>query len=312
MRILFMGSAGFACPCLDILLQNHQDEVVAVVTQPDRPKGRNLELAACPVKSHLGARAIPVLSPEKVNSPESLSLLRACYPDLIVVVAYGQLLKSDLLGLAPQGTINVHGSLLPKYRGAAPIQWAVANGDTVSGVTTMYLNERMDAGDMILKRELPIASSDTGGSYHDKLARVGAELLRDTVELIRQGKAPRLAQDEAYATVAPKLKKTDGRIDWTLPADKIESRVRGFNPWPGSFFVLSSAGGKIIKLLAVRVEAGSGLPGTVIAVGDEGPLVQAGDGQAIRLLEVQPECRKRMSGAAFLRGHPIKMGVRIG
>lgn len=312
MRILFMGSAGFACPCLEALLHNGQDEVVGVVTQPDRPKGRNLALSACPVKDYLGARQIPVFSPEKINDAGSVAALGALSPDLIVVVAYGQLLKSAILNLAPRGIINVHGSLLPKYRGAAPIQWAVANGEAVSGVTTMYLNERMDAGDMILKRELPIEATDTGGRYHDKLALVGAELLRETVELIRQGKAPRTAQDEADATVAPKLKKIDGRIDWTLPADKIESRMRGFTPWPGSFCVMPAPAGKIIKVLAARVEAGTGVSGTVIALGGDGPLIQAGDAHAIRLLEVQPEGRKPMSGAAFLCGHAIEVGMRVG
>jgi methionyl-tRNA formyltransferase len=312
MRILFMGSAGFACPCLETLLQYPQDEVVAVVTQPDRPKGRNLERSACPVKAYLGARQIPILSPEKVNSPESLSALQALTPELIVVVAYGQLLKAPLLAMAPLGIINVHGSLLPKYRGAAPIQRAVANGDTVSGVTTMYLNEQMDAGDMILKRELPIDDSDTGGSYHDKLARVGAEVLRDTVELIRKGLVHRQVQNEAEATFAPKLKKSDGRIDWTLPAETIQSRIRGFNPWPGSFCVIPADGGKIVKVLAVRVAAGTGVPGTVIALGGEGPLIQAGNNRAIQLIEVQPEGRKPMSGAAFLCGNHLEVGIRVG
>jgi methionyl-tRNA formyltransferase len=312
MRILFMGSAGFACPCLEALLQNPQDEVVAVVTQPDRPKGRNLERSACPVKTYLGARQIPVLSPEKVNAAESLESLRALRPDLIVVVAYGQLLKAPILEMAPFGIINVHGSLLPKYRGAAPIQWAVANGESVSGVTTMFLNERMDAGDMILKRELTIAASDTGGSYHDKLSLVGAAALRDTVELIRQGRAPRVVQNEADATMAPKLKKTDGRIEWTAPAEQIESRIRGFNPWPGSFCVIPAEDGKTIKVLSARVEPGSGIPGTVIALGGEGPLIQAGNNQAIRLIELQPEGRKPMSGAAFLCGRSLEIGMRVG
>jgi methionyl-tRNA formyltransferase len=283
-----------------------------VVTQPDRPKGRNLQLSSCPVKTYLGSRQIPILSPEKVNTSESLEAIRVLRPDLMVVVAYGQLLKSALLEMAPLGIINVHGSLLPKYRGAAPIQWAVANGESVSGVTTMYLNERMDAGDMILKRELSIDPTDTGGSYHDKLAVVGAELLRETVDLIRQGHAPREVQNEADATVAPKLKKTDGRIDWTLPADKIRSRVQGFNPWPGSFFVIPADGGKIVKVLSVRVEAGSGIPGTVIELSGEGAIIQAGDGRAIRLLEVHPEGRKPMSGAAFLCGHALQSGMRVG
>lgn len=304
MRIVFMGSAGFACPCLEQLLSCPRDEVVAVVTQPDRPKGRNLEVSACPVKAYLGSRNIPVLSPARINAPDSLSAIQALRPDLLVVVAYGQLLKPALLALPPRGCINVHGSLLPRYRGAAPIQWAVANGDAVTGVTTMFMDEGMDTGDMILKRELPIDPADTGGSLHDKLAKVGASLLGETVELIRSGRVPREPQDEARATMAPKLRKTDGKIDWTLPAATIHNRVRAFNPWPGSYCVIPGGSGKTLKVLATRVEsggAGQAEPGTVLDAGGAGPLIQAGR-DALRLLEVQPEGRKPMTGAAFLRG----------
>lgn len=302
MRIIFMGSAGFACPCLETLLSSPGDEVVAVVTQPDRPKGRNLEVSSCPVKQYLGARQIPVLSPENVNTSESVALLRDLRPHLIVVVAYGQILKSGILSLPPLGCINVHGSLLPKYRGAAPIQWAVANGDSVSGITTMYVNERMDAGDMILKREVVIDPLDTGGSLHDKLARVGADLLGETIALIRNGPVSRSPQDESAATMAPKLKKSDGRIDWYLPASTIHNHVRAFNPWPGSSCTLPGEAKNTIKVLATRVEPGQGIPGTLIEASGDGPLIQTSD-QAIRLLEVQPEGRKPMTGAAFLRGH---------
>ncbi len=309
MRIIFMGSADFACPCLETVLKSDRDEVVAVVTQPDRPKGRNLELASCPVKQYAASRGIPVLSPERVNTPPSLALLSSLSPDLIVVVAYGQLLKPALLALPPRGCINVHGSLLPRYRGAAPIQWAVANGDAVSGVTTMYMNEGMDTGDMILKREVPVDPGDTGGRLHDKLAVVGAELLRETLELIRAGTVPRTPQDDSLASVAPKLKKQDGRLDWNQPALTLHNRVRAFNPWPGCFCDLPDEPGKVLKVLATRVEpfdpaSGSSdraLPGTLLDVGGDGPLFKAAD-QAIRLLEVQPEGRKPMSGAAFLRG----------
>lgn len=305
MRIIFMGSAGFACPCLEQLLSCPLDEVVAVVTQPDRPRGRNLELSACPVKTYLGSRNIPVLSPQKVNLPESLGVLQALRPDLIVVVAYGQLLKPALLAIPPLGCVNVHGSLLPRYRGAAPIQWAVANGEVVSGVTTMFMNEGMDTGDMILKREVPIEPGDTGGSFHDKLAKAGALLLGETLELFRGGHVPRVQQDEAQATIAPKLKKSDGKIDWNLPAVTTHNHVRAFNPWPGSFCDLPGSPGKILKVLATRVEpvaAAQGRPGTVLEAAGDGPLIQTGS-QAIRLLEVQPEGRKPMPGAAFLRGY---------
>lgn len=312
MRIIFMGSAGFACPSLERILTDGRDDVVAVVSQPDRPKGRNLELSACPVKKYLGARAIPVLTPEKVNAAGSLAALESLKPDLLVVVAYGQLLKPALLSLPAVGCINVHGSLLPKYRGAAPIQWAVANGERVTGVTTMHVNERLDAGDMILKTEVPIGEDDTGGTVHDKLAAAGAELLSATLDLIRAGTAPQLPQDESQATLAPKLKKTDGRIDWGLTAATIHNRVRAFNPWPACYCEAPRDSGKFLKVLKTRVETGCGETGTVIDVSGEGPLVQAGEGTAVRLLEVQPEGRRPMSGAAFLCGRSLQRGDLLG
>jgi methionyl-tRNA formyltransferase len=312
MRIIFMASAGFACPSLERVLVDGKDDVVAVVTQPDRPKGRNLEWSACPVKSYLGSRAIPVLTPEKVNTPESLAALNQLKPDLLVVIAYGQLLRPALLSIPPRGCINVHGSLLPKYRGAAPIQWALARGERVTGVTTMHVNEQLDAGDMILKHEMLIDAGDTGGSLHDKLAAAGAELLSATLDLVRSGTASRLPQDEAQATFAPKLKKADGRIDWGWSAAILHNRVRAFNPWPTCFCEAPRDSGKFIKILETRVEAGGGKPGTVLDVTGEGPLVQAGDGAAIRLLKVQPEGRRSMSGAAFMRGHALTQGDQLG
>jgi methionyl-tRNA formyltransferase len=312
MRILFMGSAGFACPALESLLADDRNNVVAVVTQPDRPKGRNLALSACPVKHYLGARAIPVLTPERINRPESLDRIRALGADLIIVVAYGQLLKPDLLAIPPKGCINLHGSLLPQYRGAAPIQWALANGEPVTGVTTMHMNERLDAGDMILRCEVPIRPDDTGGSLHDRLAKAGASLLAATVNLLRTGEAPRVRQDESLATFAPKLKKSDGRITWSLPAMAIHDRVRAFNPWPTCFCEIPSGSGRFIKVLKTRVETGTAAPGTLIDTSGDGPLVQAGDGTSVRLLEVQPEGRTAMSGAAFMRGHPLTCGDVLG
>lgn len=312
MRIIFMGSAGFACPSLERVLADGRDEVVAVVTQPDRPKGRNLEPSACPVKHYLGERAIQVLTPENVNTPESLAALTQLQPDVLVVVAYGQLLKPALLAIPSRGCINVHGSLLPKYRGAAPIQWAVARGERVTGVTTMHVNERLDAGDMILKCEVPIEEGDTGGTLHDKLAAAGAELLSATLDLIRSGNAPRLPQDDALATHAPKLKKADGRIDWGWPAATIHNRVRAFNPWPGCYGESPREPGKFVKVLKTRVEPGWGKPGTVLEAAGEGPLIQAGDGLALRLLEVQPEGRRPMSGSAFLCGHVLIVGELLG
>lgn len=303
MRIIFMGSAELACPCLDRLLANPSDQVVGVVTQPDRPKGRALRMAPCAVRAHVAERGITVLTPENVNAPDSVAKLRALAPDLIVVVAYGQFLKADILNLPPRGNLNVHASLLPKYRGAAPIQWAVANGETETGVTTMFVNARMDAGDIIDRIAEPIRPEDTAGSLHDRLAQCGADLLARTIEALRQGSIRRRPQNEAAATFAPRIKKADGRMDWRLPAARLHSRVRGFNPWPGCFCELAPVG--IVRILKTQVEAGrSEASGIVLEAAGEGPLIQTGQ-DALRLLELQPEGRKVMSGAAFLRGHPL-------
>lgn len=305
MRILFMGSAELACPCLDRLLAGTADTVVGVVTQPDRPKGRSLKLAPCAVRAHVAARDIPVLTPENINTPENVAALRALAPDIIVVVAYGQFLKADILNLPPCGPVNVHASLLPKYRGAAPIQWAIANGETETGVTTMFVNERMDAGDIIDQLVEKIRPEDTAGSLHDRLAKCGAELLAHTLEALRQGSIRRRQQNEAEVTFAPRLKKADGRIDWRQPAAVINNRVRGFNPWPGCFCELAPAG--VVRVLKARVENGRGAaPGAVLEAAGDGPLIQTGQ-DALRLLEVQPEGRKVMTGAAFLHGHPLNM-----
>ncbi|MBI2441044.1 MAG: methionyl-tRNA formyltransferase [Lentisphaerae bacterium] len=303
MRIIFMGSAELACPSLDRLRSNPADQIVGVVTQPDRPKGRALKVTPCPLRAHAAAWDIPVLTPENVNAPESVAALRALVPDLIVVVAYGQFLKADILALPPRGSINLHASLLPKYRGAAPIQWALANGETVTGVTTILLNKRLDAGDIIDQLMEDIRPEDTAGTLHDRLARAGAELLERTVEALRQGSIRRRAQNEAEATRAPRIKKADGRIAWQQPAIQIHNRVRGFNPWPGCFCELPPVG--VVRVWKSRVEASrGGTPGAVLEALGEGPLIQTGQ-DALRLLEVQIPGGKVMSGAAFLRGHPL-------
>jgi methionyl-tRNA formyltransferase len=218
MRIVFMGSAPLACACLRALLDAHADEVAGVVCQPDRPKGRHLKLAACPVGEMVRSMGLPVLTPERVNTPDSIAAIRGLAPDLLTVVAYGQILKKDLLELPPLGCVNIHASLLPQYRGAAPIQWSIACGERETGVTAMYMNERMDAGDMLLQRRIPIGPSDTAGALHDALAREGALALVDVVSRLRGGRLHGEPQDESKATYAPKLEREDGRIDWTLSA----------------------------------------------------------------------------------------------
>ncbi len=305
MRIVFMGSADLSCPCLDVLLKSGK-EVVGVVTQPDRPKGRNLRMSPSPVRVLAEARGIPVLTPEKINTPSIIDSIAAMAPDVIVVVAYGQILRKEILRIPPRGCVNMHTSLLPGYRGAAPIQWAIVNGENVTGVTAMFMNERMDAGDIIYQREVAISKDETGGSLHDKLAAEAALLLKETVENMCSGEVPRRPQVESEATFAPKLNKKDGRIDWTSPADKIYNRIRAFNPWPCCY---CEAGPEksLLRVLKTRVEPTQGTPGQIIDSGEEGPLVACGQG-GLRLLEVQPEGRKVMSGADYLRGRPVHAG----
>jgi methionyl-tRNA formyltransferase len=316
MRIIFIGSADFACASLKRLVSSGIAEVVTVITQPDRPSGRGLGVSSCPLKQCATNLHIPVLTPEKVKAADSIETMRALKPDLLVVVAYGQILSPAVLALPSLGCVNIHGSLLPKYRGAAPIQWAIASGEQVTGVTAMYMNEQMDAGDIILQREMIIASDDTAGSLHDKLAEQGADVLIEAMKTIQDGTAIRIPQAESEATCAPKLSKKDGRIDWTKPAVEIYNRIRGFNPWPGSFCEVAggsgdeSRGGLLLKILKAAVEDGHGNPGEVLSIDGTGPLVATGE-EALRLIEVQPEGRKAMSGSAFLHGHGLKKGALV-
>lgn len=309
MRVAFLGSADFACASLETLLTLDGVAVVGVVTQPDRPRGRNLRVTACPVKDYVASRQIPVLTPSRVNAPEVVAALGALAPDLLVVVAYGQILRRELLDLPHLGCINVHASLLPKYRGAAPIVWAVAGGETTTGVTTMRMNERMDAGDILLQCVEPIGADDTGGSLHDRLAAAGAALLAETLRALARGTLRGRPQDEDQATLAPKLIKADGRLDWRRPAVELERRVRAFNPWPVCFSPLPDGGTLRVWQASVEDRAAGVMPGQVLDVGGvAGPLV-ATDTGALRLRTVQSVGRRAMDGAEFLRGHPLALGT---
>jgi len=304
-----MGSAEFACPALELLLKSGRDEIVGVVSQPERPSGRRQKMQKCPVDAFASAKSLPLLTPENINTPESVESLRALKPDIIIVVAYGQILKANILALAPKGCINLHGSLLPKYRGAAPIQWAIANGEQKTGVTTMFVNEKMDAGDIIFREEELILPDDTASSLGRRLADKGAKLLIETVEMIRCGNAPKVKQDEALASYAPRLKKTDGLIDWTKTAKELSNRIRGFQPWPCCYFTLKDK--STVRVLRGRAETDGGKePGTMLETRGEGPLIQTGSG-SLRLLELQPEGRKPMSGNAFLCGNRMMEGNLI-
>jgi len=297
-----MGSAELAIPSLEAILGDGGAEVVGVVAQPDRPAGRKRQPTACPLKAFADGQGLNVMTPEKVGAPESVEALAALEPDLFVVVAYGQYIPSRVIALAPNEAINVHPSLLPKYRGSAPIQWAIANGDSITGTSIIYLAQKMDAGDILRQETYPIGEDDTSGALHDKLAVFGADLLLKAIDDIRNGTVSRVAQDESQAVEVRKLAKEDGEIDWALPAKTIQNRIRAFDPWPGSTCKLPD--GEPLKVWASRVEEASGRPGEVL---DDDLLVATGNG-ALRLTEIQPAGKKRMPAISFLNGHPVAKG----
>lgn len=305
MRIVFFGSATIGFPVLEALLAG-RDEVAAVVTQPDRPAGRKQQLTPCPVKTFALEHGLPVLSPEKVK--DNLTELAAIKADLFVVVAYGQYIPLSVLSLPLHGAINLHPSLLPKYRGSSPIQRAVANGDTLTGVTILYVSEKMDAGDIILQRKVPIMPDDTSVTLEPVLAAAGAALLMEAIEQIRQGTVCRCPQKDEEATEVQKLTKDEGRLDWTLPASILRNRIRGFVPWPGCFCEMPD--GQRLKVLCASVEDRSGQPGEILETEGAGLLVAAGEG-ALRLIEVQPAGKRAMDGASYLRGYPLEPGLRL-
>ena len=306
LRIVFMGTPDFAVPCLDRLVAERH-EVAAVVTQPDRPKGRGQKLAASPVKEAAVGHGLAVLQPESIKTPEFYAAMAALKPDVAVVVAFGQFLPKALLALPPLGCINVHASLLPKYRGAAPIHWAVMNGETLTGVTTMYMDTGMHTGDMIIKAQTPIGPDETTGEVHDRLKALGAETLARTLTLAAAGQAPRTPQDGAAATYAPLLTRAVERIDWDKPARAVHNLVRGLSPWPGAY---CRHGDKLLKVWRselVPTATAGGQPGRVIAADDDGAVVVAGTG-AVRLTEVQPENRRRMGMGEYVRGYGLPVG----
>lgn len=311
MRIIFMGTPDFAVPVLQSLI-NSRHEVVAVVTQPDRPKGRGKNMQFSPVKECALAHNIPVMQPVNVSVPEVIDELRAYEPELIVVVAFGQFVTKKIREMPKYGCINVHASLLPKYRGAGPIQWAVINGEKESGVTTMYMCREIDKGDMLLKDTVTLDPKETGDSLHDKLSMMGGPLLLKTIDQLEDGSAVRIPQCEEESTYAPKLEKTMGNIDWTMDADRIERLVRGLNSWPGTFTKIH---GKTVKIWDCDVVCQETLtesqaattPGTVIVSEKDQLIVKAGNG-ALSLRMLQPEGKKNMTVDAYLRGYPIAHG----
>ena len=314
MRVVFMGTPAFAVPSL-AALDNSDHEVVGVVTQPDRPKGRGLAVVPCPVKELALAKGLPVSQPEKIKSPEFLRQLSDWKPDVIAVTAFGRFLPQAILDLPPMGCVNVHGSLLPAYRGAAPIQWALIHGDAETGITTMLMDEGMDTGAVLLQQPVPIEPEDTALELGTRLAQVGGALLVETLtRLAEQSLVPR-AQDHSRATVAPLLKKEDGVIDWTQPATEIANRIRGLSPWPGSY-TFHHDHRLIIRKGRVNAQSDPGgsdgqQPGTILAVGPKSFWVQTGAGR-IEVLEVQPANKKRMSVEQFLQGYALRAQETLG
>lgn len=304
MRIVFMGTPEFASVSLSELISRGY-EIAGVFTQPDKAKGRGMELSFSPVKLLALEHDIPVFQPAKMRDGTALQILKSLEPDLVVVVAYGRILPDDLLAVPPLGTINVHGSLLPKYRGAAPIQWSVLNGEDRTGVSTMYLASEMDAGDVILTDETEVGLYETSGELYERLSVMGAGLLVRTLEMIEKGTAPRHSQDHSKATYAPMLDKSLSPIDFSKPAKAVIKWIYGLQPWP---VATTELGGVDLKVFSARLTGNSteSLPGTVVHTGADGIEIACGDGKTVLITEVQAPGKKRMPAADYLRGHPLK------
>src|SRR6266850_7193258 len=304
MRIVFIGTGEIGLPVLRSLLQSKQHELVGVVTQPDKPAGRAQLLQAPPIKAALAGSELPILQPRRIRQEEAVAEIRAMAPDVIVVMAYGQLLPRALLEIPPLACLNLHASLLPRHRGAAPIQAAIVAGDPQSGITVMYMDEGLDTGDILLQSRLEIAADETGGTLHDRLAHIAPIALDEALTQLENGDAPRIPQDSSAATYAPKLERENGRIDWTESAALIERKIRAFNPWPGAFALVRNATGRDYKLKIFSskvVAAPKAAPGEILR--SDGSITIAARDGALSLGEVQLEGKRRMSAAEFLRGY---------
>ena len=301
MRVVFMGTPDIAATCLKKILADGF-EVVGVYTQPDRPKGRGMKLVASPVKEVAVAANIPVFQPDNFREEETVEQLRALKPDVCAVVAYGRILPQKVLDVPAYGCINIHASVLPKYRGSAPYQWAVLDGLTETGVTAMYLCREMDAGDIIDVSKTPIGENETAGELLDRLAVLGADLLSKTLARFENGKVPAVPQDESQVSYAPMLDKTMCPIDWTKTAQQVHNQVRGLHPWPIATMELE---GKTFKVHATKIVEGSGKPGQVLGLTKTGLRIACGEG-AVEILSLQAEGGKRMAAPDYFRGHPLK------
>jgi methionyl-tRNA formyltransferase len=308
MRIVFMGTPQFAVPSLEALLKS-DDEVVGIVTQPDRPKGRGQQLASSPVKVIAQREGLSLLQPIKMKDPSFMAELSAWKPDIIAVAAFGRILPPAVLSLPTRGCINVHGSLLPKYRGAGPIQWALINGETETGITTMLMDEGLDTGAMLLQESISICPEDTAGTLSPRLAELGGRLLVKTLAQLKAGALTPRPQDHRRATLAPLLKKEDGLIDWTMSAPSIANRIRGLTPWPGAYTFLKADRWTIWRASAM-IEPTTAPPGRIIGVGKDGIRVATGHGM-LAIHELQPANSRRMPVVQYLAGHPLETDIQL-
>ncbi|HEU5246276.1 MAG TPA: methionyl-tRNA formyltransferase [Candidatus Udaeobacter sp.] len=300
MRIVFIGTGDIGVPTLQALLRS-EHEVVGVVTQPDKPVGRAQLVGPPPIKKALSTAKVPVLQPARIKDRQAIEEIRALKPDAIVVMAYGQILPRGILEIPKIACLNLHASLLPRWRGAAPIQAAITAGDRETGITVMYMDEGLDTGDVLLQRTIDILPHDTGQSLRDRLAQIAPEALFESLRMLGQRTAPRIAQDNSLATAAPKLSREHGRIDWSEPAEVIERKIRAFNPWPGAFMTVSTNGTQKLKIFSATVVGLQGKPGDLLK--SENDLIVAAGKGAISLQEVQLEGKRRMNASEFLRGH---------
>jgi methionyl-tRNA formyltransferase len=310
MRIVFIGTGEIGVATLRMLREWREHELVGIVTQPDKPVGRDRKLTPPPIKAAIqqlgvafatseGELQLPVLQPPRIKMRETIEAIRILNPDVIVVMAYGQILPREVLEIPRIACLNLHASILPRWRGAAPIQAVIAAGDRKTGITVMYMDESLDTGDILLAKKIEITPTETGGSLHDRLAEIAPESLREAISLLEKGDAPRTAQESQLATYAPKLEREHGRIDWTKPADVIERKIRAFNPWPGAFTDLDH---HKLKIFRATIVDRSETPGKILT--GENELVVAAGKDALSLNEVQLEGKRRMSAAEFLRGRP--------
>ena len=311
LKLVFCGTPAFAVPSLRALLSDSYFQVAAVVTQPDRPRGRGKKTASSPVKDAALEASVPVYQPEKIKSESSLDYFKRLAPDVVVIIAYGQIIPASLIAIPRLGWINLHGSLLPKYRGAAPINWAIINAEKVTGLTTMQIDAGLDTGPMLLKYQTGIGPDETAPDLYGQLAEAGAPLIVETLKKLDQGEIAPTPQDNSQASLAPPLKKEDGRIDWFLPAPKIYNRIRGLQPWPGAFTTFRGATCRIWGKPLKPVAAG-GMPGIILPTQEDGLLVICGASTVLHVEQVQIEGRNRISDREFMNGARIAPGEHFG